>query len=96
MKFILSDEARADLRAISIYTLNAFGVAQAEKYNELLAQGVDQIAANPKIGRIETDLSGKIRRFVCKQHIIYYRLETGFVLIIRVLNHRQSLSGQFE
>ncbi len=62
----LSEQADADLEAITIYSIETFGLGQAEKYKLALELGFERLAGDPRLGRrFETRL-GTFRRYLCE------------------------------
>jgi toxin ParE1/3/4 len=49
-RFTLSPRAQADLSDIWDYTVDRWGVDQAETYTRALRQSIEAIAANPSMG----------------------------------------------
>jgi toxin ParE1/3/4 len=91
----LSRLAVADLQSISQYTLETWGLAQAELYLRELEEIIVQLAANPRLGRTCDDIRKGYRRMEHGRHVIFYRVrrslesrQTNLVEIIRILHAR--------
>ena len=85
----LSKRAAADLRRISQYTVDRFGVEQAELYVGSLIKSFKSLASHPHIG---TDCSRQrrgARRIEQGSHVIYYRTSKREILILRILGADQ-------
>lgn len=86
-KYTLSDEAIADLRGITRYTLANFGLAQAEKYIDQLHRSAQIAADFPATGKRYMTVGGATyRQYNCGRHAIFYREEEGGIFIGRILH----------
>lgn len=86
--FKLTEQADSDVAAIYLYSLEEFGLDQAEDYAASLDRAYERIAEFPKLGRLCPELQPDLRRHEVLQHVIYYREVDLDVLIVRIL-HRQ-------
>jgi len=78
--------ARNDLKEIWLYSLKKWGEYQADKYYDLLIEGIDLIASNPKIGVARCDIREEYRCFKIKEHDVYYKIMTNRIVVVRVLH----------
>ena len=81
MTFELSKRARSDIKYITRYTLENFGIAKAEEYIGGLYSLFNLLTDNPKLGR---EWTGGGRRCVYRMHYVYYRLVGAHVFITHV------------
>ena len=88
MKYQLTEEASKDIEKILEYTIINFGVDQAENYFETLKEGIELLADNPKMGFSAADVLPGYFRFPFQSHVIYYKILSSSIQIIRVL-HQQ-------
>lgn len=86
----LSRAAAKDLRAISQYTVQSFGVKQAKIYGDSFEQCFLTLSENPFIGRDVSHIRPSFRRFEHESHLIYYLLRDNGLYIVRVLHNRQN------
>lgn len=88
MSVVLSDLAQADFTSILEYTLSRWGERQVLKYNQLIQEGLNTIAKNPKTPfSKKTTYRGKTLRFLrIEKHRIYYAIEEDFIFINRILH----------
>ena len=86
MPFKLLPRAERQLENIYLYTYDVFGERQADHYRDGLFAVFGRIAANPNLGNL---YRGRTRRFVASQHLIYYRIERGEIVIARIDHGRQ-------
>lgn len=87
MSFELSQRARADIKNIAHYTLENFGLSQAEEYLDGLYRSFELLADNPKLGREWT--SGR-RRYIYRVHHVYDRLVRGRVFVTHIRHSSQN------
>ena len=87
MTYQLSRQAQADLKSIIQYTVEYFGEGQAREHLDGLYYSFDLLTDNPKIGRA---VGGNRRRYVYREHLVYYRIANNEILITRIRNARQT------
>ncbi len=93
MKLRISRQAWNDLLEVKAYTRERFGHDQMERYEDLIAQALEAIAADPMRGRERPELQPGVRsRHISQRgrrasHLFFYRLGSdGMVEIIRFLH----------
>ena len=86
--FCLSRLAEADLLDIASYTLRVWGEDQTIRYLDDLENSCQQLANKPELGRACDHVRPGLRRMECGQHVIFYRIETGGILVSRILHAR--------
>jgi toxin ParE1/3/4 len=88
----LSRIAKEDLLQIGSYTLETWGVTQAERYLNSLEECAKMLATNPLLGRACNWIRPGLRRFEKGRHVLFYRrLEDG-IFVSRIL-HQSMLPG---
>lgn len=87
MRHRITQRAEADLKDIFRYTVQTFGMRQAEKYLRELDAVFELIGDHPEIGRL---YEGRTRHFLHGKHIILYRILAGEVVIGRIFHGAQS------
>ena len=87
-KIRFSRQAEADLEVIGSYTLQTWDEAQADRYLSQLEECCRLIATNPALGRSCDDIRPGLRRIEQGRHVVFYREESGGVLISRILHQR--------
>ncbi len=86
-RFILSDGAKRDLRAIATYTAETWSRAQADKYYNILMDACRRVAHDPAQGKKFEEVAENLRGLRAGRHIIFYMVsEPGEVLIVRILH----------
>ena len=92
MKFYeLSLDADKDLEDIYIYTIQTFGEQQAIIYLETIEAVLSEICTNPEIGRVRTEVRAELRSISCLSHIIFYRILTDRIRVLRVLHQSREM-----
>ena len=85
-----------DLEKIADYTIAEHGVAQARVYRDNLLRALETIAENPGIGTNQNHILPALRRLVHESHSIYYRVEDGGVVVLRLLGPGQDPLSQLQ
>ena len=91
-EYRLAPEAERDLEAIWLYTLDEWGLEQANCYTDDLIAAFDQLANNPRLGTPCDHIRKGYRRGRKGRHVICYRITDYGVAVIRVLHDRMDSS----
>jgi toxin ParE1/3/4 len=91
---VLAPVAQSDLKKIYRYTLENWGIQQAQNYLEHIKQSFKTLLENPNLGRERSELGQNVRAINCQKHIIFYRSLKTELQIIRVLHGRQDPERQ--
>jgi len=83
-----SRRARSDLLGIAAYTLQTWGQEQAISYIDDLEGFCQMLANNPALGRECGHIRPGLRRMERGRHVVFYRQETGGILVSRLLHQR--------
>jgi toxin ParE1/3/4 len=78
--------ARADLEAIWFYTVGEWGVQQAESYLQVLFDYLDDLAANPRLGRERDDVKPGYRSFSQGRHTVFYLIGSDEIEVIGIVH----------
>lgn len=92
----LTARARQDIRAILRSSLKRFGPDQQEEYADRLEQALARIAEFPHLGRERDDLGAGQRTQPVAEPVIVYRPLHDGVLVVRVLDARRDVRGEFQ
>ena len=84
----LTADAERDILDIYLYTLEQFGLAQADKYTSELFDRFSAIAARPSSGRDFSDIHPGARRANHRSHAIYFRPSDDGILVLRILHQK--------
>lgn len=90
--YLLSQDAEVDLGDIFDYTEQEFGLTQASCYLLELEAVFNQLIINPKLGRERDEIRAKLLSIVHSAHVIFYRVRTDNIRIVRVLHTSRDLS----
>ncbi len=88
-QLIIAPAAKADLKDIYQYGLRQWGQAQSETYLEILKIKFWSLTEQPLMGTERPELLSGMRSLPTENHILFYRVTTTNVEIIRVLHGRQ-------
>ncbi len=92
MRVIRSAQANRDIIEVLAYTKQRWGIIQAREYRQLLREAIEAIANDPSCGKPRDNLRPGIRGFHIAQrgrpaqHILFYRLGSSTVEIVRFLH----------
>ena len=93
--YVLSEKADADLEEISDYTCEEFGFNQAEKYLLEIESVFYFLFKNPFSGRNRTEIKEGLYSFPKDNHVIFYRIFSDHIRIIRVIYGSRNLPNSF-
>lgn len=88
LNILLKPEAEKDLAKIFEHTFYNWGLKQAEKYQDQLFHGMQQLAKQEYIGKIYPFSSQQYRKLHVNRHLIFYRIEGETCIIVRVLHNK--------
>jgi toxin ParE1/3/4 len=92
--FRLSRRAEEDFLQIGAFTIDRWGVDQANRYLNQLETCCRQIADMPAMGRPANEVRPDLRRIEHGRHVIFYRELSDGVLIVRILHHKMLAEHQ--
>lgn len=93
--YALRELARADLEAIWAYTVEQWGVEQAERYLHALFDCFDELAANPRLGRDRDDVKVGYRSFPQGRHVVFYVIVSAGIEVIGVVHQSADVDAHF-
>jgi len=85
-RYQFTDKAERDLEGIIDYTVQEWGVSQANTYLDGLESRAQLLADNPVLGAKRQALSEGLLSFPYESHILYYMKQPGGITIVRVLH----------
>jgi len=91
-EYRLSPAAERDLESIWIYTVEQWGVEQAERYVDFLTAAFADLAGSPKTAAACDHIRPGYRRWGVERHMIYFRITDYGIAVIRVLHDRMEAS----
>ena len=93
LKLLLVPQAITDLEDIFEYTLQNWSLTQAELYQDLLFESMNKILSSSPIGTKYIFKEGNYRTLNSNKHIIFYRIEGEYCIIVRILHERMDLDS---
>jgi toxin ParE1/3/4 len=85
--FDLTRKARADLRAIAIFTEEQWGVEQRNLYLKQFDDTFHLLAASPMVGKKCDEIMPGYRKFPQGSHVVYYKEGSNCVIeVVRILH----------
>jgi toxin ParE1/3/4 len=88
MRVVLTTDARIDLNDILLYTEQRWGRAQRIAYRTTIRNAIATIGRNPNIEGERDGLPTGLRTYPAGRHVIYYRVRSEMVEIVRILHQR--------
>ncbi len=89
LKLVISPAAQQDLRDIYQFGLQTWGRLQSSDYLDHLKARFIALTSQPRIAVERPELAQNIRSLPVKSHVVFYRLQTNQLEIVRVLHRRQ-------
>lgn len=90
-RYVLAEAAKNDLQEIYDFGIYKFGHLRATKYLEGIQVHFDKISKNPDIGRRRNEIKFELFSLPYMSHIIFYRILSDRIRIVRVLHGRRDL-----
>ena len=84
--YALRDLAAADLEAIWVYTVEQWGVEQAERYLKSLFACFEDLAENPQLGRQRDEVKAGYRSFPQGRHVVFYLVVPAGIEVIGIVH----------
>ena len=94
-KYILSEKTQDDINELFKYGNNNFGKNKTIAYLVGLQTYFSSLIKSPKIGRQRNEIKKGLYSFPYKSHIIFYRIFTNHIRIVRVLHGSKDLPRHF-
>ncbi len=91
-RYRLTASAQSDLRSIAGYSRRVWGVDQARAYITALREVFRKLADRPGVGRLRDELHAGLRSFSCGQHAVFYVIDGGGVIVVRILHQRMDVA----
>ncbi len=96
MEIHLTKKAQKDLEDIYIYSFKEWGEKQADKYFEELDNSINKtLLQNPKIGVACDYIRSGYRQYQINEHLIFYKLTSKKIYIVRLLHKSMKFEKHF-
>lgn len=86
LKIVQTVLAEEDLTNIWIYTAEEWSLAQADTYLGEIASAILTLSEHPELGHARDDLKKGYRALPVNQHIVFYKVLTDEIQIVRLLH----------
>jgi len=93
MKLVLSRRAQEDLFETWEYIAEHDELA-ADHYIDYLRQRAMELLEFPELGRIRNEISPELRSLLARNHLLFYRIHSGEIQILRILHGSRDLPNQ--
>jgi len=87
----LTPSAKSDLIEIWNYTVEIWGEKQAEKYLQDIEDKLNQLPANPELGKQRPEIAPGYYSFPAQKHIIFYLHSDHHIDIIGILHGKMDI-----
>lgn len=95
LPYELSQEADLDLEDIFDYTAIEFGIDQAVQYLMGFEELFKLLSINPRMGKERNEIRIGLRSIVKESHIVFYRITSHSIRIVRVLHTSRDIIFYF-
>lgn len=95
LRVLLRPLAVADLEGIWHYTAQTWSVDQADVYLDQINANLLLVAENPTIGIDYSHVGHGVHRYQVGRHGVFYRVDSGQLIVIRVLHDSMDAPRQF-
>ncbi len=85
VRYRLTRAADQDFERIFEFGIDRFGLEKALDYQRGMTQRFGELAEQPELYQAVDHIRQGFRRSVYEAHSIYYKIDEGFVLIVRIL-----------
>jgi|SRR5665213_611692 len=93
MKLQLSSAAREDLLSLWEY-IAVHDELAADRYLDHVRERAMELIPHPELGRPRPEILPEIRSLLCRNHLIFYRIEKKMIQILRILHGSMDLPHQ--
>ena len=94
MRLSISQAARADIDEIWIHAATEWSIEAANRLRESLGRIFSLLRRNPFAGRSRDELSSGLRSLPSGRYLVFYRVESDAVRVIRVLHGMRDLPAR--
>ena len=95
-RYTLRQLAENDLEEIWLYSIQTWGVDQADHYLRTLLSRFDWLSDNPLIGKLRTDIKPGYYSFSEGRHVIFYTITNYGIDVIGIPHQRMDVIGHID
>lgn len=88
----VTERAAREIFEIFLFSIERFGVNQAERYEQSLRDCFSLLAENPRLGRRSDSISPGLRRHEHGSHVILYQELADGIHVVGLV-HKRALRG---
>ncbi len=88
--------ARQDFSGLLAQSTLTWGEDQAYTYELTVLAALDTIRRHPEIGEARPNQFSGCRVYPVERHIIFYRVDSVGIQVVRILHQSQATKGQFD
>lgn len=88
--------ARQDLTGLLAHSEQVWGEDQALDYEMAIVAAFDVVRRHPEIGEARPQHFAGGRIYPARRHIVYYRIDSIGIQVVRILHEPQSTKEQFD
>ena len=93
--FVLSPAARTDIEHIWDYTVDNWGVDQAERYVRGIREACEVLANGHRQGRAVDEIRAGYLKLAVGSHFLFYRITgDGQIDVVRILHRRMDVPAR--
>lgn len=85
----LTPAAQNDITDIWLYTAQKWSPQQADRYADILEDTFERLLFMPEMARERPEFDPPVRIHPSAEHLIIYRIERGYLAVLRVLGAGQ-------
>ena len=85
----ITDNAIEDLRDIYRFSHDRWGLSRTKQYLDTLESRISGLVDSPMLGAERPDLLAGLRSLSVESHVVFYRIRSQTVEVLRVLHTRQ-------
>ena len=94
--FVLTGKAKADLKAIAVFTEESWGKEQRDFYIKQFDEAFHMLANTPTAGRACDYIRSGYRKFPQGSHIIFYKQRSkNQIEVVRILHKSMDVESKF-
>lgn len=94
LEWSISKAAIKDLESIWMFTKTRWSERQADRYYQLIINEIQAICAHPNAGLNYGHFRKGYYASKVKSHLIFYRIKSSKIEVIRVLHERMDVNAQ--
>jgi toxin ParE1/3/4 len=95
-KLFITAKAKSDLKDIGRYTEARWGKAQRKKYLNEIANCMQELAKNPRLGTACDELHAGLRFQPQGSHLIFFTSNNGQMVVVRILHQSMDIERRLD